>query len=149
MAEMRNKEVRPAPSIGPIEHDSDGNALRMNHEEATFYCKFKKRSRLPTAREYAERAVEMGALGISEDLSDKPEKEKVFYYPVKVADGEGNADHFYFSHNGYKPDDPDENPYVFWSSSLDTPAYIFIARSGELYRGLRNEYYWVRCIANE
>lgn len=90
---------------------------------------------MPTAREFALYAQNLGAQGISETAKDG-------YYLVKGSDSAGNPDHFYFSYKGYQRPAGDLGNYWFWSSSVHPDdsdyAYYLYGDDGHVYYGYRS-----------
>ncbi len=76
-----------------IARNYDGTMASMKHDEAMSYCA-SIGMHMPSAREVAQLAQGMGAVGISETA-------KTGYQLIDVKNTDGTIDKFYFSHKGY------------------------------------------------
>lgn len=73
---------------------------------------------LPSLREFAREAQLHGAKGILEVVDVPDGKVSPGYNRYSVLNSDGQLDEFYFSGNGYKPQD-DISKFYFWTSSVD------------------------------
>ncbi len=144
-------QVIAAPFLGPVAKDSRGKILTMTYHEALAYCSSRE-TQLPTARQYAEAAVQKGATGIREtaypgialnsDIRNEVEKNKKegFQAIYRRLYRQESAIDFYFNKSGFKdPEDDLDAPgdlSTFWSESVFTlygefgsenDAYVFSA----------------------
>jgi len=109
--DARIQELQPSPQIGEIERNTDGSIRYMRQAGAINFCA-SKGQHLPSARELAQLATSMGAVGISETAKDG-------YYQVSAKNADGKVDSFYFSYAGYNRPAGNLGSNWYWSSSVD------------------------------
>lgn len=133
--DVRIQTLQPTPQFGDIVRNIDGSILYMNQADAINYCA-SQGQHLPSARELAQLAQSLGALGISETAKDG-------YSQVSAKNADGKADTFYFSYVGYNRTAGDLGNNWFWSSSVnsDVSGYVFVLIGfGDIYNVQRSKY---------
>jgi hypothetical protein len=107
---------------------------------AVEYCS-SKGSRLPTARELAQIATQMGAKGILEKNVVDSELKGVApegYFLVATVNSDGTKDQFYYNFSGYVPPaDGSAKLLNWWSSSVQSGysnySYVLLGKTGNLF----------------
>jgi len=126
-----------AVEIDSTEKDIDGRVVFLNFDDAKSYCAGLGK-RLPTAREFAEFSMSLGAAGIREtqypgislqhpkvqaEINGNNYREQ--YWPIDKPDNNGIAViDFYYRNHGYNFPDPEEWMNLwFWTSSISPDPY--------------------------
>ena len=106
----------PVPTFLDIAKNTDGTVKYMNHYDAVRYC-VAQGAHLPSTRELARLSMSMGAKGIAEVTSPKPDSS---YNKISAMNTDGSLDEFYFSSNGYQLPVGELGKNYFWSSSFSS-----------------------------
>jgi hypothetical protein len=121
---------------------------------AVEYCN-SKGSRLPSARELAQIATQMGAKGILEKNVVDSELKGVApegYHLVATVNPDGTSDQFYYNFSGYvQPADGSAKLLNWWSSSVQSGvsnySYVLLGVTGNLFPSNRFTQNLALCVA--
>ena len=165
---LLGSNVQAAGSWGEIVRNPDGSVRIMDWQAATQYCT-QVHQRLPSAREYAELSISLGAKGIRESAYkgvDYGENEAVFKalkeetknnqregYSLSVIKATSVNEtknslelDFYFCSAGYQRPAGDLGLFGFWSSTKGYDSYIFNGLTGGIETDYELRWNAVRCI---
>lgn len=127
--------VTDCPRFGEIVRKITGGIRYMNQSDAFRYCA-RHGMHLPSARELAQLATSMGAIGIANQVKDAA-------YIVSAKNVDGKVDTFYFNGTGYMRPEGDLGNVRYWSSSVNPDnfygAYVFDAINGVIGYYYRND----------
>lgn len=137
---LHAKKVAPK-FLNGIARNADGSIVLVNQIDAERYCK-KRGLRLPTVRELAKYAQNMGAEGISE-------VNKAGYEYVAGRDKAGNPDNFYYNRDGYL-DQKDFKEIFVWASNINThdpfTSYAMSVSNGWISNSSRKEFVYTGSV---
>jgi hypothetical protein len=141
---------------------NDGRIMTMTQSQAFAYCA-SIGAHLPTAREFAQYTMTLGAKGIAEINARKSDGNLVgrpdnSYEGIVYRNLDGTRDAFYYSMSGYQAPEGDLGKQGFWTSSVshqvlpDYPyAYVLFGNYGALGESNRGYGfdYAVRCVSGK
>jgi hypothetical protein len=119
---------------------SEEGLCLMTLQKAEEYCN-SQGSRLPTAREYSQFSLSLGAEGLLEEQEYKEQKaagkDVSNYIKVSTKEDNGKIDTFYLDHGGYQTPNGNLGFEWVWSSSIsstgNTKPYQFLSIYGFLH----------------
>lgn len=146
-ATLRALQAGQAPTFLDIAKNADGTVKYMNQNDAIQYCTAQG-AHLPSARELAQLSMSLGAKGIAEIKSGKPDNS---YYSINAKNADGSSDKFYFSNEGYQRPAGEMGNNWFWSSSVFSYssyyAFFFSGYFGGVFSDSRYYYGAVLCVS--
>ena len=165
--------VKSVPIFLDIARNANGSIKDMSQADALAYCECQGEAKerlgcttapfmahLPSARELAQLSMSLGAKGIAEIESGRPDDS---YGEIKAINADGSSDNFYFSYEGYRIPSSELRHEGIWSASVNpnhnnsvSPNYnnskfAFMFNGGvgnvvDIYREI--VYVEVRCVAS-